>query len=58
MKGVEEMKAAVEIEEPKIARWLFSSTNAAVVWLVARLYFGYEWMHAGWEKIKIGRAHV
>ena len=45
------MKAAVEIEEPKIARWLFSSTNAAVVWLVARLYFGYEWMHAGWEKI-------
>jgi thiosulfate dehydrogenase [quinone] large subunit len=50
-KGVGTMKTVVDYEEPKAATWLFSSTNAAVLWLVVRLYFGYEWLHAGFEKI-------
>ena len=39
------------IEEPRFARWLFASKGAAGFWLVVRLYLGYEWLHAGWEKI-------
>ncbi|MDP9233978.1 MAG: DoxX family protein [Actinomycetota bacterium] len=38
-------------EEPKLARWLFASRPAAVIWLVARLYLGYEWLKAGWDKV-------
>ena len=45
------MKTAVDYEEPRLASWLFTSTNAAVIWLVVRLYFGYEWLHAGFEKV-------
>lgn len=39
------------IEEPRFAKWLFSSRQAAVIWLVARLYLGYEWLHAGFSKV-------
>jgi thiosulfate dehydrogenase [quinone] large subunit len=39
------------IEEPKFAQWLFASRQAAVIWLVARLYLGYEWLHAGFGKV-------
>jgi thiosulfate dehydrogenase (quinone) large subunit len=38
-------------EEPKFAQWLFASPQAAWIWLVARLYLGYEWFHAGFQKI-------
>jgi thiosulfate dehydrogenase [quinone] large subunit len=45
------MQKAIEIEEPRFSRWLFASPNAALIWLVARVYLGYEWVHAGYEKI-------
>jgi len=45
------MKKQIEIEEPRLAKWLFTSSQGAVVWLVVRLYFGYEWAKAGWEKV-------
>ena len=45
------MQRAIDIEEPKFATWLFTSPGAATIWLVMRLYLGYEWLHAGWEKI-------
>ncbi|MDP9222362.1 MAG: DoxX family protein [Actinomycetota bacterium] len=38
-------------EEPRIARWLFASRPAAVIWLIARVYLGYEWLKAGWDKV-------
>ncbi len=41
----------MELEEPGFAKWLFNSHGAAVIWLVARLYLGYEWLHAGFEKV-------
>jgi thiosulfate dehydrogenase [quinone] large subunit len=41
----------VSIEEPKLARYLFTSRAAAPIWLVARIWLGYQWLHAGWEKI-------
>jgi thiosulfate dehydrogenase (quinone) large subunit len=42
---------SVQIEEPGFARWLFTSRQAAWIWLIARVYLGYEWLHAGFEKI-------
>ena len=45
------MQDAVEIEEPGFARWLFMSKGAAWIWLVARVYLGYQWLHAGFEKL-------
>src|SRR4051812_568492 len=38
-------------EEPKAARWLFASPQAAWIWLVLRVWLGYQWLHAGWEKV-------
>ena len=42
----------VYIEDPRFSRWLFGSSAAAWIWLVARLWLGYEWLHAGWEKLQ------
>jgi DoxX. len=41
----------VTFEEPKFAMWLLSSPAAAWIWLVARVWLGYQWLHAGFEKI-------
>jgi thiosulfate dehydrogenase [quinone] large subunit len=45
------MARYVDVEEPRFTRWLFQSTDAAWIWLVVRLYLGYEWLEAGWEKV-------
>lgn len=39
------------IEEPRAARWLFGSTQAAWIWLIVRLWLGWEWFQAGWGKV-------
>lgn len=39
------------VEQSAIAHWLFSSSKSAVLWLVVRLYVGWEWLYAGWEKL-------
>jgi thiosulfate dehydrogenase (quinone) large subunit len=39
------------IEEPPVARWLFGSSRAAWIWLIARLWLGWEWLSAGWGKV-------
>jgi hypothetical protein len=44
--------APVYIEEPPFSKWLFGSSKAAWIWLVIRLWLGYEWLHAGWEKVQ------
>lgn len=38
-------------EEPPISRFLFASTQMAWVWLIARLWLGWEWFQAGWGKV-------
>lgn len=40
-----------ELVEPPISRALFASTGAAWLWLIVRLYLGYEWISSGIEKI-------
>lgn len=43
---------AAQIPEPPIARFLFADTRfMPVVWLIVRLYVGYEWLVAGLEKL-------
>jgi thiosulfate dehydrogenase [quinone] large subunit len=39
------------IADPPLAKFLFSDTRMAVVWLVVRVYVGYSWLDAGWHKI-------
>jgi thiosulfate dehydrogenase [quinone] large subunit len=39
------------LEEPPVARSLFGSIRWAWLWLILRLYVGYEWFHAGWQKL-------
>jgi thiosulfate dehydrogenase [quinone] large subunit len=44
-------EVATQIPEPPIARFLFADTRMAWLWLIVRLYVGYEWLTAGWEKL-------
>lgn len=44
-------RAATQIPEPPLARFLFADTRTAWLWLVVRLYVGYEWLTAGFEKL-------
>ena len=39
------------IDDPPIASFLFSDTRSAWLWLVVRLWLGYEWVTAGWHKL-------
>ncbi len=43
--------AATQIPEPPVARFLFADTRMAWFWLIIRLYVGYAWFTAGWEKM-------
>jgi thiosulfate dehydrogenase [quinone] large subunit len=44
-------KAVIQIPEPPISRFLFADTRMAWVWLIVRLYVGYQWFTAGFEKL-------
>ncbi|MDQ3854909.1 MAG: DoxX family protein [Chloroflexota bacterium] len=39
------------VPEPNITRFLFANKTLAPLWLLLRLYIGYEWLVAGWEKL-------
>ena len=44
-------KEVVQIPEPPISRFLFADTRMAWLWLIVRLYVGYEWLTAGLDKL-------
>ena len=44
-------RTATQIPEPPLARFLFADTRMAWFWLIVRLYAGYEWLTAGYEKL-------
>lgn len=44
-------RTATQIPEPPVARFLFADTRMAWFWLIVRLYAGYEWLTAGFEKM-------
>jgi thiosulfate dehydrogenase (quinone) large subunit len=39
------------LQNPKWVQTLFNDTRFAWLWLAVRLWMGYEWVTAGWEKI-------
>jgi thiosulfate dehydrogenase [quinone] large subunit len=41
----------LQVPEPPLARFLFADTRLAPLWMVVRLYVGYEWLAAGWGKL-------
>jgi len=44
------MASHTDIEDPPIARALFGNTKYAWVWLIVRLYVGWEWLSEGIDK--------
>lgn len=41
----------LKFEDSLVSRFLFNDVRFAWVWLILRLYAGYEWVTAGWEKL-------
>lgn len=39
------------ITDPPFAQTLFGDWRWAWIWLIIRLYIGYEWLLAGWDKV-------
>lgn len=39
------------LEDPPVARALFGDIRWAWLWLILRLYLGWEWVQAGWHKV-------
>lgn len=39
------------VTDPLITQTLFSDWRLAWIWLIVRLYVGYEWLVAGWDKV-------
>jgi len=50
VKHVTDEKGTVLIQDPPIAQFLFQNSKASIIWLIVRLYIGYEWLEAGWHK--------
>ncbi|MEA2638778.1 MAG: thiosulfate dehydrogenase (quinone) large subunit [Chloroflexota bacterium] len=43
---------AVAVTDSPIAHFLFSDTRLAWLWLPLRLWLGWQWLYAGWEKLQ------
>ena len=43
--------SSVDVEGPAFTRYLFSNTRAGLIWLPIRLFLGFEWLVAGWDKL-------
>ena len=39
------------IEDPPLAKFLFTDVRMAWFWLIVRLWVGYKWIDAGWHKV-------
>jgi thiosulfate dehydrogenase [quinone] large subunit len=48
----EEKSSFYIVEDPKIARVMFDSTKLSWLWLILRVYIGYQWLTSGWEKLQ------
>ncbi len=48
---MEILKGDTGITEPRSAHWIFASRPAGWIWLIVRLWLGYEWLNAGTSKL-------
>jgi len=44
-------RSVKQLEDPPIAQALFGDVRWAWIWLIVRLYVGWRWLSAGWEKL-------
>ena len=44
-------RSVIAFEDSPVAKALFGDVRFAWIWLLLRLYVGYEWLSAGWEKL-------
>ena len=44
-------RAATQVPEPPIAKFLFADTRMAWFWLIVRVYVGWQWLVAGVDKL-------
>jgi thiosulfate dehydrogenase [quinone] large subunit len=42
----------VRFEDPPFTKSLFGDVRFSWIWLILRVYIGYQWLMAGWEKIQ------
>jgi thiosulfate dehydrogenase [quinone] large subunit len=42
---------SMQIPEPQLSKFLFADSRFAWFWLIVRLYVGWQWLSAGWEKL-------
>jgi thiosulfate dehydrogenase [quinone] large subunit len=47
---VTDERGRVYLQDPPVARFLYQSTIAAWLWLVVRIWVGYDFLIAGWHK--------
>src|SRR5262245_41653955 len=47
-------RGEIVVADPPFAHALFATTRFAWLWLIIRLYVGYEWLSAGWGKLSGG----
>ncbi|HKY53615.1 MAG TPA: DoxX family membrane protein, partial [Anaerolineales bacterium] len=40
------------IQTPSFINFLFNDTRASILWLAVRVWLGWNWLEAGWEKIQ------
>ena len=44
-------KLVITIEEAPVSRFLFSDVRFSWFWLILRVYVGYQWLIAGYDKL-------
>lgn len=45
------MSMKYTVEQSRFAHFFTASTASSPLWLIVRLYVGYEWLTAGWDKV-------
>ncbi len=40
-----------QIPEPPLSRFLFADTRMGWLWTILRIYIGWQWLYAGYEKV-------
>ena len=44
-------KTLVKLDDPPVAKFLWGDIRLSWLWLIVRLYVGYQWVMAGYEKL-------
>jgi thiosulfate dehydrogenase (quinone) large subunit len=52
MLDYQNMAKQVIVDESPVYKFLFSDPRVAWFWLIVRIYVGWEWLTAGWEKVQ------